>query len=124
MIPLTNEKKQIHRKLKVSYICKKGFSTGDDDENKKYYKVRDHCHFTGKHRGADHDICNLRYKTPKEIPVVFHSGSTYNYHFIIKELAEEFEGQFDCLGEIQKNISLFQYQLKKNSIMVKQLHIK
>ena len=48
-------------------------------------------------RGAVHSICNLRYRTPKGIPVVFHNGSTYDYHFIIKELAEEFEGQFDCL---------------------------
>ena len=41
----------------------------------------------------------LRYKIPKEIPVVFHNGSTYDYHFIIKELTEEFEGEFECLGE-------------------------
>ena len=27
----------------------------------------------------------MRYKVPKEIPVVFHNGSTYDYHFIIKE---------------------------------------
>ena len=46
-----------------------------------------------------HDICNLRYKIPKVVPVVFHNGSTYDYHFIIKELAEEFEGEFECLGE-------------------------
>ena len=38
---------------------------------KKNFKVKDHCHYTGKYRGAAHDICNLRYKTPKEIPVVF-----------------------------------------------------
>ena len=38
-------------------------------------------------------------KTPKEIPVVFQNGSTYDDHFIIKELAEEFEEQFECLGE-------------------------
>ena len=36
-------------------------------------------HYTGKYRGAAHDICNLRYKIPKEIPVVFHNGSTGNY---------------------------------------------
>ena len=30
-----------------------------------------------------HNICNLRYKVPKEIPVVIHNGSTYDYHFII-----------------------------------------
>ena len=40
-------------------------------------KVRDHCHYTGKYRGAAHNNCNLSYKTPKEIPVVFHNGSTY-----------------------------------------------
>ena len=32
---------------------------------KKHHKVRDHCHYTGKYRGATHNICNLRYKTPK-----------------------------------------------------------
>ena len=51
--------------------------------------VRDHGHYTGKYRGAAHDICNLRFKTPKEIPLVFHNGSTYDYHFTIKELAKE-----------------------------------
>ena len=45
----------------------------------------------GKYRGAAHNICNLRYKIPKEIPILFHNGSTYDYHFIIKELAKEFE---------------------------------
>ena len=46
-----------------------------------------------------HDICNLKYKIPKVILVVFHNGSIYDYHFKIKELAEEFEGEFECLGE-------------------------
>ena len=88
----------MHRKQKVCYICNKGFNT-DDDDNKKYFKVRDHCHYTGKYRGAAHDICNLSYKTPKEILLVFHNGSTYDYHIIIKKLAEEFEEQFKCVGE-------------------------
>ena len=56
---------------------------------KLYHKVRDHCHYTGKFRGVAHSICNLRYKTPKEIPVVFHNGSTYDYHFIINKLAKK-----------------------------------
>ena len=38
-------------------------------------------------------------KTLKKIHAVFHTGSTYDCHFVIKELAEEFEGQFECLGE-------------------------
>ena len=71
MMPLKKNKK-INREQNVCYICKKGFST--DDENKKYFKVRDHCHSIGKYREGAHDICSLRYKTPKEIPVVFHNG--------------------------------------------------
>ena len=65
----------------------------------KYCRVRDHCYYTVKYRGAAHNIYNLRYKTPKKITIVFHNGSTNNYHFIIKELAEECKGQFECLGE-------------------------
>ena len=80
---------------------------------KKHHKVRDHCHDTGKYRGAAHNICNLRYKVPKEIPVVFHNGSTYDYHFIIKELVKEFEGNFDCLGENTEKYITFSVPLKK-----------
>ena len=54
---------------------------------KLYKKVRDHCRYTGKFRGAANNICNSSYKEPKEIPVKFYNGSTYDYHFIIKELA-------------------------------------
>ena len=82
-------------------------------EDKKYYNIKDDCHYTGKYRGAAHDIYNLRYETPKEIPVVFHSGSTYDYHFIIKELEEEFEGQFKCLGEITGKYTTFSVPIKK-----------
>ena len=67
--------------------AKKRFTT--DDDNKKYHKVRDRCHYTRNYRVAAHDICNLRYKTPKEIPVVFRNGSTYDYYSIIKELAKK-----------------------------------
>ena len=50
---------------KLCYICKKEFST--DDDNKKHHKVRDHCLYTRKFRGAAHNICNLRYKTRKKL---------------------------------------------------------
>ena len=52
--------------------------------DKKYCKVRDHCHYTGQYRGAAHSICNLRYEIPKEILIALHSGSTYDYQFIIR----------------------------------------
>ena len=80
---------------------------------KKLQKVRDHCHYTGKYRGAAHNICNLRYKVPKEFPVVFHNGSTYDYHFIIKELLKEFDGNFECLGENTEKYITFSVPLKK-----------
>ena len=58
MILLTNEEIKLPRKQNVCYICKKRFST--DNDNKKYNKVRDHCHYTGKYKGAAHDICNSK----------------------------------------------------------------
>ena len=57
--------------------------------NSELERVRDHCHYTSEYRGAAHSICNLKYSVPKEIPIAFHNGSKYNYHFIIKELAEK-----------------------------------
>ena len=80
---------------------------------KKNYKVRDHCHYTGKYRGATHNFCNLRYKVPKEINAVFHNGSTYDYHFIIKELVKECDVYFDCLGENTEKYTTFSVPLKK-----------
>ena len=100
MIPLTIKEEVRHNKQTNFGICRKEFDTND----KKHYKVKDHCHYTGKYRGAAHKICNLRYKIPKDIPIVFHNGSTYDYHFIIKELVKEFEGNFECLGENTEQI--------------------
>ena len=113
MIPLTKEEKKSNRTSRRCYICKKKFST--DDNNKNYHKVGDHCHFTEKYRGAAHDICNLRYKIPKEIPVVFHNDSAYDYHFIIKELVEEFEEEFECLGENTEKYKTFSVPIKKET---------
>ena len=91
MILLTDEENKSYEEQNVCYICTKEFSDDDaddddddDDANKKYQKVRDHCYYTRKYRGAAHNICNLRYKTPKEIPILFHNSSACDYHFIIK----------------------------------------
>ena len=108
-IRLTKEEKIIYNDQPICYIFKKQF----DKSDKKNYKVRDHCHYTGKYRGGAHNICNSRYKVPKEIPVVFHNGSTYHYHFIIKELVKEFEGNFGCLGGNSEKYITFSVPLKK-----------
>ena len=115
MIPLTDEEKETHENQKICYICEQEFCT--DENNKKEFKlkqkVRYHCHYTGKYRGAAHSICNLRYKIPKEIPVVFHNGSTYDYHFIIKQLAREFKYYLECLGENTEKYITFSVPIKK-----------
>ena len=110
MILLTMEEKVHYNKQKICYICKKEFSN-----DKKNYKVRDHCHYTGKYRGAAHNICNLRYNVPKEIPIAFHNGSTYDYHFIIKELVKEFKGSFECVGENTEQYLTFSVSIKKKT---------
>ena len=87
---MTNKLQKSYQISKICYICREKF---DDKhaKDKKYSSVRDHCHYTGEWRGADHSICNLKYSVPREFPMVSHNGSNYDYHFIIKELAEEFE---------------------------------
>ena len=82
MIPLSEEEDKSYEEQNVCHICKKKFyldendenenDENDSDNNEKYRKVKDHCHYTGKFRGAAHNYCNLRYKVPREIPVVFH----------------------------------------------------
>ena len=108
MTPLTKEEEYKHEKKKLCYMRRKPLSANNN--NIKYRKVKDHCHYTGKYRGAAHGICNLRYNTPREIPVVFHNGSTYDYHFIINKRAEEFKGELECLRE---NFLFFQCQSKR-----------
>ena len=61
------------------HICFKEFSEDD-------IKVRDHCHYTGLYRGPAHRSCNLRYRIPNHIPVVFHNLSGYDAHLFIRQL--------------------------------------
>ena len=60
MIPLTNKEKESYESQKIFHICVQEFGT--DENNKKMQKVREHCHYSGKYRGAAYSICNLRYK--------------------------------------------------------------
>ena len=103
MTPLTKDEEDNYNKENVCHICKKEFNND---------KVRDHCHFIDKYRGDAHNTCNLRYKSPKNIPIIFHNGSTYDY-FIIKELASECEGNFEGLGENTEKYMTFSVPIKK-----------
>ena len=110
MMLLTDKENNFYEEQKLCNICKKGFSI---DNGKKHHKVRDHCDYTGKFRAAAHSICNLRYKTPKEILIVFDNGSAFDYHFIINRLAKEFDGQLECLGENTEKYITFSVPISK-----------
>ncbi|KAJ8979684.1 hypothetical protein NQ317_001085 [Molorchus minor] len=100
MSVLTLEEKQKFRDATVCGICDKIFE--DDD-----VKVRDHCHLTGKVRsGAAYSICNLNYKLPKYIPIVFHNMSGYDCHLFIKELCTP-GVKVDVLAQNKEKIYIF-----------------
>ena len=92
MIELTLEERKEYKDATYCHIYKKVFG-----DKKKHRKVRDHDHYTGKYRGATHSICNLRYSAPKDIPVLFHNGTNYDFNLIITELAEEFRSELQCI---------------------------
>ena len=99
MVSLTDKEIESNEKKRVCHTCNK------------------ECCFDG----ATHDICNFSYKIPKEIPVVIHNA-TYDTHFIIRQLPQEFEGQSECLGGNTEKYTNFSVLIKRNMIMVKQLH--
>ncbi|GET58831.1 hypothetical protein GLOIN_2v1820840 [Rhizophagus irregularis DAOM 181602=DAOM 197198] len=115
---VTEEAKKEFTKAVSCWICNGNFNQGVQDK-----KVWDHCHITGKFRGAAHNACNLKlqieaWKTP--IPVVFHNFRGYDSHLVcesvgrsigahqIKVIAETFEryksmkvGQFKYIDSMQ-----------------------
>ena len=84
------EKERFDKETKC-WICKEKFT--NDFKNDKY---RDHCHFTGRYRGAAHNLCNLKHKKPNFTPVVFHNLSGYDSHLFIKNIGFS-EGNIDCI---------------------------
>ena len=97
--PLTNEENNCYTEQEIYYIFEEKFCADKDDKsyiNRK--KVKDHCHYTGKFRGSAHSIFNLKYKVPKEIPIIIHNA-TYHTHFMLNEIAIEFKGELNCIGD-------------------------
>ena len=105
MIPLTDEENRSYENQKFFHVCRKLFTKGDK-------KVKDHCYFTGKYRGPAHNKCNMNYKLTKNISIVFNLSS-YDGHFIIKELANQFDGEIECLGENTEKYISFSLKINK-----------
>ena len=92
MDPLTKKQWKRYKRVSECHICYKPF-------NEKDPKVRDHCHYTGRYQGPALRDCNLRYKIPSYVPVVFHNLLGYDGHLFIRELGKK----TDDIGVIAKN---------------------
>ena len=76
---MTEKEEHLFQESNNCWICKKLID--NDDE-----KVRDHCHVTGKFRGAAHWDCNINFQLTKKIPVIFHNLKGYDSHLIFSVL--------------------------------------
>ena len=110
MLPLTKEELKSNQDAKLRNICGKRVLQ-NLSKSINYRKIRDHCHYAEKYRGGAHSI--LKFNVPNEIPIGFHHRSNYDYHFIIKELANEFKGQFECLEEDTEKCKTFSVPVGK-----------
>ena len=100
MIPLTDDEKIKQEESKRCYLCDRSFNTNKESKYYMNYKeVRDHCHYTGKYRGAAHSLSNRRHQEQRDMPLIIHNGSNYDFHLLIKDLAKEFKSDINCIGE-------------------------
>ena len=82
--------KKLYNTQTECYACGKPF------EEKELRKVRDHCHYTGKFRGALHSKCNLRLRKTNTIPVFFQNLEGYDSHLFVKRIADT-DGDVNCI---------------------------
>ena len=86
---MSEEEEHLFQQSNSCWICKKLID--NDDE-----KVRDHCHVTGKFRGAAHWDCNINFQLTKKVPVIFHNLKGYDSHLIFDE-PKNFEVKIDVI---------------------------
>ena len=91
---ITPEEQEQFNQASNCWICKKLLNLQD--------RVRDHCHFTGRYRGAACNICNLKYCKPNNISVFFHNLTGYDSHLFIKKLGVT-AGAIDCIPNNEEN---------------------
>ena len=108
MTSLTDDQKIKHKESTDCYYCNQSFNINKQSKYYKNYKKVIHQFFyTGIYRGAAHYLCNSKYQKQKGIPIVIHNRSNYDFHLLIKDLANEFKSDIYCLGETsEKYISL------------------
>ena len=99
---LTRAEQKSFEEATICHICSKKLEKD---------KVRDHCHFTGKYRGAAHNKCNLECRKPKVLPVIFHNLQGYDAHLFIKQLAK-LEGKLTCIPSTEEKYISFSKHIK------------
>ena len=100
---ITPEEQEQFNKASNCWICGKLLNIQD--------RVRDHCHFTGRYRGAACNICNLKYRKPNNISVFFHNLTGYDSHLIIKKLNGS-TGKIDCIPNNEEKYISFSKTIK------------
>ena len=95
---ITAEEEEQFKQASNCWICHKKLNLED--------RVRDHCHYTGRYRGAAHNICNLKYSKPNNISVFFHNLTGYDSHLFIKKLGIT-TGSIDCIPNNEENYISF-----------------
>ena len=73
-------------------------------------KVRDHCHLSGRYRGAAHNRCNLKYRRVTFTPVAFHNLTNYDAHLFVKHLGYD-EGDISCIANNEEKYITFSKQI-------------
>ena len=95
-----SEEKEQFQWSNVCWICEKLIDNNDG-------KVRDHCHVTGKFRGAAHQNCNINLQLTKKVPVMFHNLRGYGSHLIFREL-NKFDVKTDVIPNgLEKYMAFF-----------------
>ncbi len=109
-IIMSNSEKDQHKKSDSCYACGIQFkATWVNEKTKKEEKVikcADHCHITGKYRGAACDKCNLWMRVPTFVPVIFHNLEGYDSHLFVKSLGLE-EGEIGCIPKTDEKYISF-----------------
>ena len=112
---ITAEEEEEFKQASNCWICHKKLNLED--------RVRDHCHYTGRYRGAAHNICNLKYSKPNNISVFFHNLTGYDSHLFIKKLNTTM-GDIDCIPNNQENYISFSKSIKTGEYTDKKGEIK
>ena len=90
---------------KKCYVCGNKFR-----KKNNIIKLRDHCHFSGKYRGAACKDCNFRMRKPKFMPVILHNLQNDDSHLFIKSLGLT-EGKIKCIAKTEEKYISFSKEL-------------